>query len=125
MEARDSTGEWAFMPRMIQQRTDCKLAAIGNKLFVFGGGPATCELFDHVCGRFVFLRTPPVKLDLGRHACAVSVRGSKVVVFLRGCPEKAVYDVEARDWSVESCDVTAAHFSRYAVVEVPVLEFGN
>ena len=123
MEAYDSaTDEWAFMPAMIEQRKDCRLAVIGNKLFVFGGGPATCELFDHVCGRFVFLRAPAVEVDLG--SCAVSVRGSKVVVFLGGCQKKAVYDMEASDWSVESCDVTTTTSSRYAVVEVPV-PFGD
>ena len=120
VEAYDSAAdEWAFMPAMIQQRIDCKLAAIRNKLFVFGGGPATCELFDHVCGQFVLLKLPPVEVDLGRGACAVSVRGSRAVVFLDGCREKAVYDWEARHWSVESCDVTAATFSSYLVVEVP------
>ena len=124
VEAYDSaTDEWAFMPAMIEQRKDCQLAVIGNKLFVFGGGPATCELFDHVCGRFVFLRTPPATVDFER--CAVAVRGSGVVVFIgNGCRKKAVYDAGARDWSVESCHVTTDQSSMYSVVEV-VAPFGG
>ena len=122
VEAYDrAKDKWAFMPRMNERRHGCKLAAIRNKLFVFGGGPTTCELFDSVCNRFVFVQPPPehLEIDLGQCAFAASVGASRLVVYLNGCRKTAVYDAEARDWSVESCDVTAVSCLRHAVVKVP------
>ena len=47
------------MPNMINRKSFHNLVVVKNKLFAFGHGTESCEVFDNVCNKFITLKHQP------------------------------------------------------------------
>ena len=125
VEAYDHIADkWSYMPNMIERRSCHKSVAIKNKLFVVGGRDTkTCEVYDSICNKFVFLKSPQETLreKLIRPAEVISI-GNKLVVFcdqLGKCSRYILfYDVDSDEWSEESWNAEKS-LSKFSCVKVP------
>ena len=125
VEAYDHIADsWANMPNMIYRRSEHKLVAIKNKLFVIGDGPIflyTCEVFDLYCNIFVLLKTPPPfpHKYLQCPVAAISIK-TKIAIFNASEKDILYYDTENNKWLIESCEVTR-NLSGFCCAKLPQL----
>ena len=124
VEAYDHVADqWSSMPSLNEARYSHKMVALRNKLFVFGGRQSrTNEVFDSVCGKFVFI-TPlkrSLKVDFGM-LNDVALVGSRVMIFINTSPFMAVYDTDTNEWSQELCKVTAVNCATYTSEKLPLI----
>ena len=122
---------WSFLPNMLQGRELHASVAVRNKLYVFGGQTATCEVFDADCNKFVFIKPPPTlispfttPISYGLpHDCfaeAFSI-GSTIFVFDHESPITLCYDLVEEEWFEETCEMRSGYDS-YFCVKAPKLK---
>ena len=101
VEAYDPWGDaWSAMPDMVYARCPYSSAAVGNKLFVFGGRGGTVEVYDVVSRKFACfeLERPPFAAT-GWYLGEMMAFGGKILVFSTVGLEMAFYDLEGGSWS--------------------------
>ena len=109
------------MPDMNAMRCLHKTCVVKNKMLVIGGGLYTsdCEVFDSLCDRFVWLKTPG-RFNHKKHFNGVFSIGSRFVA-LSNCSKTALwYDVENDKWSEEACEVSK-HLELFSCAKIPKL----
>ena len=101
VEAYDPSGDlWSRMPDMVHDRSRCRLAAIGNKLYVFQGSFYSAgEVFDLRSNRFTCLTMgfPP-----HRSYGSIVTIGGKMLVFNNDFLKVARFDLERDEWGKRS-----------------------
>ena len=100
------TNEWEIMPSMLKGRFEHDSVSCKNKLYVVGGWTKTCEVFDSLSKKFVFIKDfcTAFRFDdnVGNRVVAI---GSKIILFQRNMGAIAIYDVDKEDW-VERPSIT-------------------
>ena len=125
VEAYDHiTNLWSNMPNMVEERSEHKLVAIKDKLYVVGGGPIftyTCEVFNSTSNKFVLIKPPPESCEMYiRWPVAVISIKSKIAIFNDNENSIVWYDVENDKWFIESCEVTR-NLSGFCCAKLPHL----
>lgn len=95
---------WKECPRMLSRRNRCGCAAVGNKLYVFGGydgktALSSCEALDSRTNLWSQIPAMPTSRD----GCACVAHESKIYVIGGYCKKNfmnpLVFDTESRSWA--------------------------
>ena len=101
VEAYDHVSNtWSHMPNMVFPRSGHAQVAVGNKIYVFGGITATCEVFDSFSNSFSVIK-PPSSLErmTDYDVKDAFLIGRKIMMFRIGSTKLAVYDLDTSKWS--------------------------
>ena len=122
VEAYDHTlDEWVEMPEMIYGRYRHSQLTVNNKMFIIGGGLESCESFDSISQKFVFINDYRGYGLWCRRFEAVSV-GNKIVVYYFNENQFSIYDIEQDEWFEEDFKLTQT-LERFSCVKVPHLDY--
>ena len=122
-----SVDKWVTMPNMLEGRVYHSSAAIGNKLYVFGGHETSkCEVLDTLTNMFTRIKSAfPFNPRSNSVGPAITL-GYKILLFNQFSLEMAVFDVEKEEWSeitkISSEDQTtipAEMLSRFCCLKLP------
>ena len=73
---------WTFISDMIHPRCSHQSLASSNKVFIIGGGPDTCEVYDSISETFVALKpSSPLSKDVLKDSASAVMVGDQLVVF--------------------------------------------
>ena len=107
---------WSNMPNMIYGRYDHSLVAVRNKLFVFGSGTETSEVFDSCANKFVLLK-PPSSIGFENTTRTLSV-GNKILIFKHTSAQLISFDFVKNEWKEEPIEVTK-DIAYYTCLKLP------
>ena len=98
---------WSKFPSMINTRCHHQSVVVKNKLFVFGGGTFTSEVYDSNCKKFVALKQPgSLYTELFQCPCSAVIIGNDILVFGEQSSVVLCYDTERNVWCEKSCEIT-------------------
>ena len=100
------SNSWSEFASMINPRCCHQSVAVGNKLFVIGGGTDTCEVYDSTCKKFVALKKPASvgKAFFQKPPSAVTIENN-IIFFGVFTSNILCYDVKKKEWCQKSCEV--------------------
>ena len=110
-----SADKWSPMPNMVNGKDDHSLVVVKNKLFVFGTGTHTFEVFDNYSQKFATLKSPQLKMMFVMKAISI---GNIINIFQSEHPYVICYDVDRDEWCEKSCEITD-NLTWYSCVKVP------
>ena len=117
------SNSWSKFPSMINTRCHHQSVVVKNKLFVFGGGTDTCEVYDSNCKKFVVLKQPgSLYTKLFQCPCSVVAVGNEILLFGDKSSVVLCYDTEENVWCEKSCEITK-YIRGYSCVQVPKVEY--
>ena len=104
---------WSSMPNMNFRNDRPKSVVVKNKLFILASRDNCCEVFDNICKKFVYIKSPCIPLC----SQATSI-GSKIVFIHNRRKNISFYDVEKRKWSEKTYEVIK-DLQNFSCVKVP------
>ena len=73
--------EWSRMPEMLEARRNHASVSIKNKLFMMGGSPNQCEVFDSCNQNFAYLKPMLPIYNFPEFQTKCFTMGNKIMVF--------------------------------------------
>ena len=105
--------KWTSLPNMLKSKSFHSLVVVKDKMFAFGHGTESCEVFDNVCNKFIALKHQP-SITFSK---SVSI-GNKILIFQENRSSITYYDVDKDEWSEESCEITK-HLENFSLTKLP------
>ena len=112
--------EWSRMAHMVYARSDHSLVAFKSKLFVFGGGPSVCEVYDSCCKKFVAMKSPPRRFKFDFNYTTGAILMESRIVFFKNYSKDliAFYDIDKEQWSEETYE-KEQHWEHSTFIRLP------